>query len=76
MSLLLLPIKERQAALGEGDFPKVPKANWLSKECGFLHNKELTVGAGARSGEIDWTVWAGRPTLADAERHQRLGAGK
>ena len=24
-----------------------PKANWMNKECGFLHNKDLAAGAEA-----------------------------
>lgn len=37
MSLPYLPLKEKQAALGM----VAPKANWLGKDCGLLHNKEL-----------------------------------
>lgn len=36
-----------QAAVGSGEGNLAHKANWMSKECGVLHNKKLVAGAGA-----------------------------
>lgn len=36
-----------QAAVGSGEGNLAHNANWMSKECGVLHNKKLVAGAGA-----------------------------
>lgn len=37
--------RKRQASVGKVTI--APKANWMDKECGFLHNEELVAGVGA-----------------------------
>lgn len=41
------PDKKRKRPASVGKVTVAPKANWMDKECGFLHNKELVARAGA-----------------------------
>jgi hypothetical protein len=48
-----------------------PNANWLSKECGFLHNKDLVTVAGA--GEPAEQPGRNRSKLTEHRQEHRAG---
>lgn len=65
-------LKRKARCPGEGNFLKAPKANWLSKECGSLHNEELVLVAGARSrgSGAECLGRLGHEAVAEGDRRQ------